>query len=292
MRRTILVLSPFTALGLLAWAWSAAPPAADPLAVTGAKLRAAPFVAVGKVAPAEALARVITYRGTDDPRTTLADVLAELGKLAEVRIDVNERAFKYEMLNQPLRVPVAEEALPRMRAPLATVLRKVLERVPIPSGATFLVRTGSIEVTSGQFLQAEVWGKDYRGAYLPLVNARLRNQPLAEALDELAEQADFSVILDGKAAAADKAKVTARFRNTPLDVAVGVLADTAGLRAVLIRNTLYVTTAERAREWAEWAAKDLPKPEDDAEPVGGGAMLGGISGRFLRLPAGGGAGGM
>ena len=291
MRRTIFVAVPLTALGLLAWAWSAAPP--TPVLRPGLepKLNAAPFLAVGGAAPAGALARVVTYRGTDDPKTTLGDVLGDLGKLAEVRFSINERAFKYEMLAEPSKVPVAEgNALPRLRASVASILGKVLERVPVPSGAGFLVRRDAIEITTGQFLQLEVWGKDYKGPFLPLVNARLRNQPLADALDELAEQADFSVVLDGSAKAAPT-KVTARFRNTPLDVAVGVLADGAGLRSVLVRNTLYVTTPEKAENWTEWAEKDRPRPEDAALEEATSGVVATPSGRLLRLSSSSGAGG-
>jgi hypothetical protein len=286
VRRTILVAVPLAVLGLLAWAWSAAPPTPG----VEPKLTAAPFLGFGRPGAAGALGRVVTYRGTNDPRTTLTDVLDDLGKLAEVRFSINERAFKYEMLAEPSKVPVAEgNALPRLRASVASILGKVLERVPVPSGATFLVRRDAIEITTGQFLQLEVWGNDYKGPFLPLVNARLRNQPLADALDELAEQADFSVVLDSSAAKAAEMKVTARFRNTPLDVAVGVLADGAGLRSVVVRNTLYVTTPEKAEGWAEWAEKDRPKSEDAVEA--GGGVVATPSGRLLRLSSSSGAAG-
>jgi hypothetical protein len=126
---------------------------AQPVAGTGESGKPA----VARRSAVLALLQTIDYRGNDDPKATLQEELAALEKLTGVPFQVNERAFKYEMLNKVLETPIAEgDPLPAMKAPLVEVLRKVLGRVPVPSGATWMVRRGRIEITTGQFKQAEV----------------------------------------------------------------------------------------------------------------------------------------
>src|SRR6185437_4373035 len=74
----------------------------------------------------------------------------------------------------------------------------------------------------------------------------LSKSPLEDAVKELAEQAEFNVVFDNRAADKAKTTVSAVFRNTPLDTALRLLADMADLRAVHLDNVLYVTTKENA----------------------------------------------
>jgi hypothetical protein len=107
--------------------------------------------------PVQALCKTVDYPGVEDPKTTLADELARLAKLSGVAIHVDERAFKYEQLMDILKSDIASaRPLPPMRAPLAQVLQRVLERLPVPSGATYMVREDHIEITTTQFQNAEV----------------------------------------------------------------------------------------------------------------------------------------
>jgi hypothetical protein len=193
------------------------------------------------------LAQRVKFDGIDDPKTTFDEALDKVSKLYDVSFDINDKAFKFENVMDVGKTEVASPAAirPMRNARLSTVLRKILSRIPVPSGAVYCVRADHIEITTGTFQAAEVWGK-YGGPHLPLVNATLDKAPLEDAVKELSEQADFNVLLDNRAADKTKTPVSARFLNTPLDSSVRLLADMADLRAVHLDNVLYVTTKENA----------------------------------------------
>jgi hypothetical protein len=103
------------------------------------------------------LNKTIDFAGYEDPKTTLIEALDQLAKVYDVAFDVNEKAFKYEMLNDVLKTPIAEtNPIPPMRkTTLGTVLKKILSRIGVPSGATYMIRRDQIEITTGQFATAE-----------------------------------------------------------------------------------------------------------------------------------------
>lgn len=193
------------------------------------------------------LAQRVKFDAIDDPKTTLDEALDKVGKLYDVAFDINDRAFKFENVMDVGKTEIASPAaIPAMKnVRLSTVLRKILSRIPVPSGATYGVRADHIEITTGAFQAAEIWGK-YGGPHLPLVNATLDKAPLEDAVKELSEQSDFNVLLDNRAADKAKTPVSARFLNTPLDTALRLLADMTDLRSVHLDNVLYVTTKENA----------------------------------------------
>ncbi len=156
--------------------------------------------------------------------------------------------------------PVATKPIPKMtRVRLATVLKKILERVPSPSGATYVLRRDGIEITTEAAKIAEFRNSSDHAAPNPepmeaplgppnpllLVQAEFDKRPLDEALKELADATDSTVILDVRAS--DKAKaVTATLINVPLDTAVDLLANMSGLQVVSRDRVLYVTTKDNA----------------------------------------------
>jgi hypothetical protein len=78
-----------------------------------------------------------------------------------------------------------------------------------------------------------------------LVCAEFDKRPLDEALKELADATDSTLVLDGRAA--EQAKVvTATLINVPLDTAVDLLANMTGLKVVSRDRMLYVTTKDNA----------------------------------------------
>jgi hypothetical protein len=242
----------FAALGLLALAAADTPRPATP--------PAAPAAANAEDLQTK-LGRRVSFKGFDDPKTTLVDALDSLSKWyfggAEV-FDVNEKAFRFDQFMDVLKAPIAENnPVPPMNTTLAAVLRKILARVNAPSGATWLIRRDVIEITTGEFQRREVWGTADEGPFLPIVQVAFDRRPLDEALKELAEQAEYSVVLDASAAEKGKTPVTARMYNAPLDTAVRLLAGMAGLRPVMLDNVLYVTT----REGAEALEKDRPRKQ-------------------------------
>src|SRR5262249_36156643 len=100
--------------------------------------------------------KTVDFGGLDDPKTTLIEALDQLTKVHRVTFEVNERRFKYELLNDVLKPEVANpNAIPAMKTTLGTVLRKILARISVPSGATYLLRRDVIEITTGTFATAE-----------------------------------------------------------------------------------------------------------------------------------------
>jgi tetratricopeptide (TPR) repeat protein len=101
------------------------------------------------------LQKEIDYQGLEDARATLSDALDQLSKRYGLTFDINDKAFEMDQLKDVARTAIAEQPIPPMRTTLSTVLRKILRRVPAPSGTTYLIRRDVIEITTGTFAAAE-----------------------------------------------------------------------------------------------------------------------------------------
>lgn len=191
----------------------------------------------------------VTFGPIDDPKMTVKELLHILAERYDVRIGVNEGAFREEKQPDILNsLPFAERPLDKLaRVSFDTVLRAILARVPSSSGVTFLVRRDTLEITTVAAARAEIWGKDYAGPFLPLVQASFEKSPLETAFRSLSENAGHNIVLDGRAGDKAKLPVTATLTNVPLDTAVRLLADMADLKAVMVDNVLYVTSKDNAR---------------------------------------------
>jgi WD40 repeat protein/tetratricopeptide (TPR) repeat protein len=101
----------------------------------------------------EKLSAPVKFSGFEaDPQITLREALDLLANRFDVTFDVNEAAFKAEMVEDVLAKPVAEMPIPMMiDASLDTVLRKVLARIPAQSGVTYVIRRDTIEITTGAY---------------------------------------------------------------------------------------------------------------------------------------------
>src|SRR4051812_18066196 len=116
----------------------------------------------------------VKFGGFEDPKTTLQEALEQLAKRYGVEFDVNEKAFRYDQVNDVLKTEIANPTpIPEMNTTLGSVLRKVLSRVAAPSGATYLIRRDQIEITTGYFANAEKTVRVYPVADLvtPIPNA-------------------------------------------------------------------------------------------------------------------------
>ncbi len=203
---------------------------------------------------------------------TLSKALEFLTKTYGVPFEVDEAALKTAGEPDVLAAPVAEQRLPKMKGVrLETVLRRLLARVPSAEGLTYLMRRDAVEVTTTAAARQEVWGPDYEGPFLPLVHGRFDGQSLPDALKNLADQADFNVVIDARVLEkAQAAKVTARLSNTPLDTAVALLADMADLKPVLTDNLLYVTSRENAVRLEEKRKQQRDTDPNAVPRIGGG----------------------
>jgi hypothetical protein len=226
------------------------------------------------------LKQTIDFKGFQaDPKMVLDNALDQLAEDYGLQFEVNEAAFKSEMVEDVGSKPVAERTLPKMgNVRLEAVLRKLLARVPSVSGTTFVARRDAIEITTMGSLVHEIWGDNYKGPFLPLVNQNFDNRPLEEALKDLAAVNDFNIVLDSRVADKAKTAVSARFENTPLDTAVRLLADMADLKPFVVDNVLYVTSPARADQME---AREKQKMEQD-DAAQSGPRVG--QGRWLFRP--------
>jgi RNA polymerase sigma factor (sigma-70 family) len=218
----------------------------------------------------DALRGEVAYAGLDDPKTTLADALEQLSNTFNVRFDVNEKAFKAEHMDDVLRTEIATLPLRPMTGTLDMVLRKILSRINVPSGATYLIRKGHIEITTGAFFWAET-GPDLRGGGGPpledgevlepgpgwfkssTVYEEFDNELLPVALATIAKWTDQNIVVDPRAFGKEPPRVTASLHNVQVNAAVRILAELAGLQVVPQGNVLFVTThANAARLRKEW----------------------------------------
>jgi hypothetical protein len=197
---------------------------------------------------ADTLTKPVKFGGFEaDSRYSLGEALDFLADRFDLTFDVNEKAFEAEKVKNVFEEPVAKKAVPKMlNVGLATVLQEILDRVPCKSGATYVIRKDRIEITTRAQLRAEIWGKDYKGPFLPLVTDDVKETPLDDVLKGLSEQAGFNIIIDARVARKARLRVTFQVTNAPLDTVVRDLADMAGLDVKLSANVLYVTGREGA----------------------------------------------
>ncbi len=264
MRRTATVFSAFAALGAVIWL-TGAPGQGQPRPLVGeggdkAKPKADAEKVVADTDVVTALARRSAFPGINDPKATLDDALKLLSARYHVTFDLNERAFKAEGLNDVARSEIFwTEMPPAENLRLDVLLARMLRRVPVPSGATFLVRGDGIEITTMAFVKTEVWGEDFDGPFLPLVNLRANKVPLNEALVQLADQGRLNIVYAGGAEKA-ATPVTVRLTNVPVDTAVRLVALQAGLSIVHRDNVLLVTTPENAATLTSEFRNETPEP--------------------------------
>ncbi len=140
------------------------------------------------------LAKVWSFSGYDDPKTTLAESLDQLGRIHGLKFKINAAAFAGEGLKEVGSVEIVGAGpLPRLKTTLDWVLRKVLARVPTPSGATYLVVGNTVEITTHANLQA----RRLRPEGPPAQTAEMR-KGYAEALRQLRAGVAFTEIDDPK----------------------------------------------------------------------------------------------
>jgi hypothetical protein len=239
-------------LGVVLAVSQAQPPASLPVKPPPVKMNPSPIAAL----------RVVVKEWPEipaDPKTTLAVVLGAIRERLrtdhqiDIAFKIDLRAFEAEGWSEEKMLdfsPVAERALAKevnlsVAAYLQLILDRMTEKGPVPTGTTFLLRKGAIEITTNLSLQKQVWG-GHPGPYLPLVHADFEKKPLDQALKDFAEQVHCNLVIDPRAGEKAKTPVTASLLNTPLDTAVTLLADMTGLQPVFQDNVIYVTTRENA----------------------------------------------
>jgi hypothetical protein len=208
------------------------------------------------------LGRRFTLEKGIDPNTPLKDAVEFISDKFEVPIVIESQAFRAKGIPEVETQPVR---LPRLRnIRLSGLLRLLLDQV----NATYLIRDDYVQIVPLPTVPGG--GPEVDRSALPLVYAIFEKRPLDDALHELADQVDSSVVLDAnRAAEKAKAPVTATFKNVGVDTAVRLLADMTGLKMVRVDNVLYVTTPEGASEVEQ--AKPEGKSKKKAPQAPGGS---------------------
>ena len=103
------------------------------------------------------LLKQVRWPGLKDGDFKLSEVLEQLSRVYNLEFDINEKAFAADGVmdvNSEL-VARGDKPLPPVNGSIATVLKKILGRIPAGSTATFLIRRESIEITTGAAAIAE-----------------------------------------------------------------------------------------------------------------------------------------
>jgi hypothetical protein len=234
------------------------------------------------------LAATVKFSGLDDPESTLSDALNYWSRMYDIRFEVNEQAFRDEMIDDVMSTKLGR-AIPKMAQVTAeTPLRRILARIPVPSGTTFVVRGGVVEITTRRYVNPHAWRRNEAAAPgeetptpvpAPETSVAFDKRELREALQEIADATGVNIALDGRAQDLGKTPVTITLRDVAVDTAVKLLADMAGLQAVLVDEVFYVTTKENAQALRD---EELNRRMAAVAPglggLGGIAGLGGIGG--------------
>jgi hypothetical protein len=217
------------------------------------------------------LTDTVMFDGFDDPRFTLQDALDYLADRYDLSFDVDEKAFAKAIgKDKPrsiLAEPVATTPIPKMRGvSLERVLEKILARVEVDSGATFLIHKDQIFITTGAAASKEILG-DITLPLPRLLHRHMEKRLLRDALEEIAEYTDATVVLDESVGDKAKETVSARFLNATPETAVRIVADRTGLTVVRIDNVLYVTTREKAEKLREDVEMDKKRQSRQMPPA-------------------------
>ncbi len=215
------------------------------------------------------LAAPINFNGLDDPDTKLSEALDYLNHITGLTFEVNEQAFKDEMIDDVGNKPLGRGIQKMTGVPPEKVLRLILARIFESSRATFVVRGGVVEITTRRYASPSQWRRviddspDSVGdtlikpqdSVVPQTSIAFDKRELREALQEIADAAGVNVMVDARAQDKATAPVTATVHDADIDTVLKLLADMAGLDTVLVNDVFYVTTKENAKSLREEKAR-------------------------------------
>jgi hypothetical protein len=182
--------------------------------------------------------------GNELPLQEFADYLTER---QGVPVVLNTAAFLSGAGDDPMELKVTMSKVKSL--PLGVSLRQALAVL----NATYLVRKGHIEIVPISFAAKEAKLSEYEGdepdrLSQPLVSAIYKEKPANEALADLAEEYDLTIVVAPQAGDNKAGFVNARLLNVPADKAVELLAIQADLRVVKTGNAYLVTSKDHANE--------------------------------------------
>jgi hypothetical protein len=179
---------------------------------------------------------------------TLTDLAAYIGDKFGVTVFINDAAFRaIDNVNPDAQML----KIPQMKGmSLTTSLPHLLSQLD----ATYLVYKDHIEIVPIAFAAKETKNiapsDDDSPPRLaePLVSMIFKEKPLNEAVAELADEYNLTVIVSPQSADARTGFVTARLLNTPADKALELLTLQCDLRIVRKANTYLITSRDHAND--------------------------------------------
>ena len=219
-------------------------------------------------ATAELLAKLRKPVDLKSDQWTLNDFIAFLGEKCGLTVLIDETAFKRQ--DSP-RMP--GETLLKIPQVRSMSLLTILPRILAPLDATYLVFKDHLEIVPIACAAKETHNvalsEDDSPPQLaqPLVSVIFKEKPLNEAVAELAEEYDLTVVVLPQSGDARTGFVSARLLNTPADKALELLALQCDLRIVRKANAFMITTRDHANDLfneemeREHAVVDLAKFE-------------------------------
>jgi len=184
----------------------------------------------------------------------LHEQLAAKGK--ELPILINTAAFRMEGMPDVANTEVALSAIPKQHT-----VQAILDQTHARVEATYLLRQGRIEIVPISHATIE-------HLLTQPILARYEQRPLQEVLQDLADLTGATIVLDARGGESAKEPITATLRNSAtLEDALRMSVEAAGLKFVVLRSSIYVTTPANARA-IQQEQNDTPAP---APRVGRGA---------------------
>jgi hypothetical protein len=177
------------------------------------------------------------------------DLINQIVDKFGIPVLINEAAFK--PVDPPLNTAAPMLKISAARAlSLSTVLPQILGQFE----ATYLVRKDHLEIVPIEFAMKEtknIAPNEDEGTARPdqpLVSMIFKEKPLNEAVAELAEEYNLTVIVSPQSADARMGFVTARILNTPADKALELLTLQCDLRIVRKGNSFLITSRDHAND--------------------------------------------
>jgi len=190
-----------------------------------------------------------------DKKATVRDAMDWLALRWKFAYEVNERAFEgagrtgsEASLNTPFLKDGAFEV--SKDTALGTLLQRAVSRMPGKGAdaATYLVRRDHIEITTVAALRRESYGPMYKGPFRQVVSVDIKKQRLDEAVGELADNVSVNIVIDPRAEAAARERVTLQLANMDIDDVLRILASMAGMRVYHVDNVFVLAMPQHVRE--------------------------------------------
>jgi hypothetical protein len=147
------------------------------------------------------------------------------------------------------------------KMPIGTALQLLIRQVARGEG-TFLIRKGWIEIVPQTSATPAVL------LQRPNILAAYEQRPLQEIIQDLSDESGLSIDMDP--ALADKAAmpITVMFRNCTVEDALVRVTEMAQLKYAVLNNSVFVTTADRAKQLQK-EEETRKKKREEIVPMGG-----------------------